>query len=521
MMKKNGRVVNMKQIVNIINFVRACEPRSKDDSFLFTTTKEELELCKKFNFPSTVLLQYDALIDKNYVNLINEYSENTEVGLWLEVVEPLTEAVGIEWRGRYPWDWHNDVGFLVGYLPEEREKLIDEAFLKFKETFGYFPASCGSWHIDAYSLKYMADKYGIAASCNCKEQYGTDGYTIWGGIYSGAYYPSEFNMLCPAQTAEHQINVPVFRMLGADPIYQYDMNIGEPDACQQVTSLEPVYGNSGCDSKWVSWYLSENFNNKGISLSYAQTGQENSMNWESIVKGLPMQLEILKTMKEENKIEIMTLADSGRWFSSSFSSTPPQAQMFDSDVRDNKYKTLWYNCKSYRLNVLYEAGKVQLRDLYIFNELFKEKFLDTNEESHSCSYFTLPVIDGYRFSDKNTRAGLYLYRDGAPLLISEPWRTFEKDAGANLYLGDMLKITAEEASILIRCKKADWYLCCIYAADAPVPYENITATELQMKFSCRENEYFSYKLKLGKGFFKKTKKGFAVFPENGEIRIIF
>lgn len=508
----------MKNIINIINFVRACEPRSEDDSFLFDTTKEELELCKKYNFPSTLLLQYDALIDKRYIELIDNYKDNTEIGLWFEVVEPLCNAAGISWRGRFPWDWHSDVGFLIGYTPEEREHLIDEAFLEFKKIFGFFPACCGSWHIDAHSLKYMYEKYGITASCNCKEQYGTDGYTIWGGIYSGAYFPSKNNMLCPASTKENQINVPVFRMLGADPIYQYDMNIGKS---QQVSSLEPVYGNSGCNKNWVSWYLNENFNNKGISLSYTQTGQENSMNWQDISKGLPMQFEIINKMRDAGKIEILTLSESGKWFSDNFDSTPPQAQMFDSDVNDNRYKTLWYNCKNYRLNVLYENGKIKIRDLYIFNELFKEKYLTETEKTHNCSYYTLPVIDGYRFSDENIRAGLYFRRHGHELEFSAPWRTFENEKSANVYLGEELKITADENSVFIRCDKINWYLEAINSPDAQVPYLEAEGKELTMKFQQTEEEGFSYKLTLDKGYFRSSDKGFMIFPENGTIKIIF
>lgn len=509
----------MKNIVNIINFVRKCEPRSEDDSFLFTSTQEELKLCKKYNFPSTVLLQYDALIDKKYIELINEYKDNTEIGLWFEVVEPLCEASGLEWKGRFPWDWHNDVGFLVGYTPQEREKLIDEAFSKFKEIFGYYPDSCGSWHIDAYSLKYMYEKYGITASCNCKEQYGTDGYTIWGGIYSGAYYPSKFNMLCPAKTKENQIDVPVFRMLGADPIYQYDMNIGDTDACQHVTSLEPVYGNSGCNKNWVKWYLAENFNDKGISLSYTQTGQENSMGWEDISKGLPIQFKILHKMQNEGKIEILTLADSGKWFKDNFDSTPPQAQMFDSDINDNRYKTLWYNCKNYRINVLYEKGRIWIRDLYLFNELLREKFLDTREDTHNCSYYNLPVIDGFRFSDKETRAGLYFCRHGHELEFSSPWRTFENNNTANIYLGEELKITTDESSIYIRCTKVSWYLSAINAKNADIPYISADNKTLQMQFTNHEYN-FSYELNTEKGYFKSSENGFMIFPEDGEIKIV-
>ena len=508
----------MKNIVNIINFVRACEPRVEDDSFLFTTTEEELKLCRKYNFNSTLLLQYDALLDERYVSLAKEYIDITEIGLWLEVVEPLCTAAGIPWRGRFPWDWHCNVGFLVGYEKDEREKLIDEAFKRFKDIFGYYPSSCGSWHIDVYSLSYMYEKYGITASCNCKEQYGTDGYTIWGGIYSGAYYPSKNNMLSPAVSPENQINVPVFRMLGADPIHQYDMNIG---GCQQVTSLEPVYGNSGCNKDWVKWYLNENFNNKGISLSYTQTGQENSMGWDRISKGLPMQLEILENMKNEEKIEIMTLSDSGKWFKANFAVTPPQAQMFDSDSEGNSIKTLWYNCRNYRINRHYEKGMLWIRDLYLFSDSFKEKFLTQKEETPNCSYYTLPVIDGYRFSDKNIRAGLYFCRHGHNLSFSSPWRTFEKDGCAHVYLDEELKIRVSEKSVTIKCPLKSWYLEAVNAENIELPYIEAEGKSLRMKFKSFGEEYFYYGLTLSKGYFSHSTKGFIIFPEDGEIEMIF
>jgi hypothetical protein len=43
----------------------------------------------------------------------------------------------------------------------------------------------------------------------------------------------------PAQNAENQIPVPIFRMLGSDPIHQYDNGLGT--GWQRVVSLEPVY----------------------------------------------------------------------------------------------------------------------------------------------------------------------------------------------------------------------------------------------------------------------------------------
>ena len=100
------------------------------------------------------------------------------------------EKAGLKWRGRFDWDWAANVGFSPGYTPEERRKLVDVYMADFRAIFGYYPRTVGSWFIDEVTLAYMAGHYGIVASCNCKDQVGTDGYTLWGGYWNQAYYPS-------------------------------------------------------------------------------------------------------------------------------------------------------------------------------------------------------------------------------------------------------------------------------------------------------------------------------------------
>ena len=166
------------RIVNIINFIRQVEPRDKNitEDVLYETVHEQVKLLTKYNLQGTFLLQYDALINPRYQTLLKkEIERGSEIGGWWEITQPHVEAAGLTWRGRYAWDWHADVGFATGYTPEEREKLVDVYMEKFKSIFGKYPASIGSWFIDAHSLGYMYDKYGIKASCNCKDQYGTDG----------------------------------------------------------------------------------------------------------------------------------------------------------------------------------------------------------------------------------------------------------------------------------------------------------------------------------------------------------
>lgn len=501
----------MKNIANIINFVRGCEPREKDDSYLFSTVKNELELCKKYGFKSTVLLQYDALVDPKYIQLLKEYNELIEIGLWFEVVQPLAEACGIEWHGRFPWDWHNDVGFLVGYMPEERIKIIDEAFRKFKEIFGCYPAVAGSWHIDAFSLDYMYNKYNIIASCNCKEQCLTDGYTIWGGFFNGAYYPSKKNMLCPASTDKNQIDVPVFRMLGADPIYQYDFGIGNTEVGQGVKSLEPVYGNSGADEKWVEWYLKENYNPKNLNLAYTQLGQENSFGWERINNGLSMQFEMLDKKIKSGEIELLTLGEAGEKFKTLYKTTPPQSICIDSDYTSADCKTFWYASRFYRANLMYQNGRIWIRDLFVFDEDFAEKYLTEREPTHNCEYYNLPVMDGYRFSSDKIRAGIYFYKDGKKLKSDGEYQSNSDSVS----LGDNIRFSFTENKAEIKCPN-DCTMRFEYSDCKYLTYRKVESKKLLMSFNG-----YDYSLSVSDGTFCEDSTGFFVKPENGKITFVF
>jgi len=182
------------KIVNIINFIRLCEPREDEitEEVLYETVVKQVEIMKKYKLGGTFFLQYDALMDSRYQQLLKALpADSFEIGAWWEIPQPLVENAGYKWRGRYPWDWHADVGFATGYSPAEREKLADVYMADFKKIFGYYPKSIGSWFIDAHTLNYMYEEYNIIASCNCKDQIGTDGYSMWGGYWNQAYYPSK------------------------------------------------------------------------------------------------------------------------------------------------------------------------------------------------------------------------------------------------------------------------------------------------------------------------------------------
>ena len=63
------RIIAMRpQIINIINFIRAVEPREPVD--LLTPVKKQAELMQKHKLRGTFLLQYDALISPEYTDFL-------------------------------------------------------------------------------------------------------------------------------------------------------------------------------------------------------------------------------------------------------------------------------------------------------------------------------------------------------------------------------------------------------------------------------------------------------------------
>lgn len=444
---------NAPRIVNIINFIRQLEPRDANitEDVLYETVYEQVKQLVQYDLRGTFLLQYDALINPRYQSLLMaEKLRGSEIGGWWEITQPHVEAAGLKWRGKYPWDWHANVGFATGYTPEEREKLVDVYMEKFKSIFGEYPSSIGSWFIDAHSLAYMYDKYGIIASCNCKDQVGTDGYTLWGGYWNQAYYPSRKNAYMPAQNAKNQIDVPVFRMLGSDPIYQYDNGVG--GHLQGVITLEPVYNEGGADRQWVESFFKSIFEDPCLAFNYTQAGQENSFTWEGMKKGLEIQIPMLADLSKKGKIRIETLAESGKWFKKQFAVTPATAVTALTDPRNEGRKTVWYNSRYYRANLLWEDNTIRFRDIHLFDERFESEYLKKAGTSTQCVYTTLPIVDGCLWSDAKELAGLRFVRldkDGAKTELV--WDNFSvTEVSKNTLKVECKAISGEVLNILFK-----------------------------------------------------------------------
>lgn len=408
------------KIINIMNFVRYIDER-KENSIepMYETTKGELALVNELKLPNTFLLQYDAVCDEKYQRLFKqEATERTELGLWYEIVRPLCDACDIPFNSEYgwSWDWHIVPGFSMAYTPKQRERLADEAMRKFREVFGYYPKTVASWLIDTHTVNYLADRYDISAFAICRDQVSTDAYTLIGGYFNGAYYPSRNNMFTPAQSDALRVNVPMFRLLGPCPIHNYEAKkylSPEQKPLHQCFTLEPVYGPGG-RSESVDWFFRTYFENEDLGFSYAQLGQENSFGCShDLVTPLRMQFEKLPALKG---VAVEKMCDTGERFKRAFPGKTPATALVALDNWDTEdLQSAWYDCENYTANICRFEDATFLRALFLFDERVPEAYLEKTCTTFDAVYENLPIIDNLSWHpDEKKRCGLILDESAAP-----------------------------------------------------------------------------------------------------------
>lgn len=503
-------------IVHLINFIRGVEPREPVD--LIEPVIRQSDLARQHGLPVTWLVQYDAMIDPRFSDLLKQMPPEDEIGVWLEFMQPLVERAGLRWSGRYPWDWHVNVGFSIGYSPDERTRMIDIFLTEFRETFGFAPKSAGSWFIDAHSLAHLETRHGITAFCNCKDQWGTDGYTLWGGYFNQAYYPSKQNSYIPAQTAAAQINVPVFRMLGSDPINQYEIGLDTVhNNGQLVLTLEPV-SPGGADPAWTDQFLKNTFETPCLSFGYTQAGQENSFGWPAMAKGLIHQHQRIAELRDRGLVRVETLAQSGAWFRQKYPLTPPSALVAPHDLNAPQRGALWYCSRDYRASLVWDDGELRIRDIQHFDERRAEPFLTITCPSTACKYDALPVMDGFLWSSAEQRAGLRIMTEnGTPLQLADTPQCTEGDAQTlHVKLTDDFAFTFHESDFVLEGPaQTNWHVEASWAHTAATALVRAEPDCLYY-----QHEGYAYTVPVLAGLAEARSAGFTLKPDqHSRIRL--
>jgi hypothetical protein len=506
--------------INVVNFIRLVESRFAMD--MLQPVREQMALVRAHALPATWLLQFDALVAGPFVAFLKQHmADNHEVGFWFEMNQKLCAAAGIAWRGRpdYEWDPDPTVAFTIGYQPAERIKLADAAMKTFHAIWGRYPRSVASWNLDALVIQHLVDRYGVCALAVCRDQIATDGFTIWGAPIAG-YYPSKNNAWSPALAAAHQVDAPVFRMLGQDPVYYYTRQWHLPDGTQlhQPDTIEPVWV-SGRSKPFVDAFLAMLAKGPSLGFAYAQMGQENTFPWAEQAQAYPMQMKALAKLRDDSAVHVETMESSGRRFKKTFRQTPAQAQVQLVDPFGNTrpaQRSIWYQSRFYRANLHLRGNIAFFRDITVYSDRFAQPFLQVPTRQKTVDQKMLAVLDGYHWSanpgDIDTHAaGGYFFVDGAPLMLEGTPDVTEEGQALVVTMaaghGRMLTLRFDERTITCALGPHDQARLAIsFQWDtAKAPLQEVTAGSASYRWQA-----FDYRATVRHGRAEKTSSGWEL-----------
>lgn len=505
--------------------MRSYDYYGKDDPQNIDTLKSQINLYNSLELPATYMPEYDCLVKPGYVEALKAgMKQSDEIGLWFEITGELCRDAGVKWRSTRDrsWDFYVCPGFIMSYSTEEKHRLIDTAMRKVYDIFGVYPQCAGAWLLDSETMAYMNAHYDMKAYVICREQWGMDGYTLWGGPYFGGYYPSRNNMLTPAGCKDNQLSVPVFRMYISDPIYSYYEFGGKElnGIDYHLFTQEPVW-RCGQDPEWVKWMFDSLFSDRNDSFACYQLGQETGFGFgDELRTGLMMQCKYALEHRKRYGLEFITLSQTGERFIEKFDSTPDNFTYIESDWAEQGKKSVWFNNRRYRINLFGDSNSVRIRDLQLFDDSYTERFLNQPCRSEWAIYDNLPVVDGVRFTpgcdEKNipfdnkwdgrkygTPAGMYF--DGS--------RITGADGGTHRVELDNGRISAvfKSDSIMFKSNCGDFHLTFEYADNLPY------ITSIQENKIVYGHRGFEYCLALKHG----TISGKMIASENGSMEFEF
>lgn len=374
--------------VVIVNPVRGDEffdPKPQD---FLKGFKIQKQLIDSLNLSTTWLLRFDILNSPSISNF-KSISKNQELGIFLEITPSLAKAAEISYPEKGIF-WHDaNKIFLSGFRPEERIKLIDVVFEKFKNNFGYYPKSVGAWHVDSYSADYMKRKYGISGVLICADQFGTDGYQVWGGWWGVPFYPSRFNILTPAQTAENKLDVVVYWWAARDPQLGYGGSVEE--STYSVQANDYLGRSLGIEyfRKLLDVYLNDGANQFG----QLTIGLENDNNWQKIGSEFALQMEEISSRQKKGELKVLTMQKFTSWYQEKFKKMSPPHQING-----------WMMTPEYRVGLSEENGERIIRDLRVYNERWPEANLLTANPWGTLSLNNPYKIDSVRFESSAVKA---------------------------------------------------------------------------------------------------------------------
>lgn len=349
--------------------------------------KAQYEQIKNRNFPATWLITFDVLTNEEAISSLRKFDNKQELGLFFEVSPNFARASDVIYNQTDSWHRSNSL-FLNGYSQQDRIKLINHLFNTFKKEFGYFPKSVGAWWIDAFSLEYMSEKYGVIANLNVADQAGTDGYSIWGTYWSSPYYPSKINAAFPANTKENKLDVVTIRWASRDPLNGYK----SPDERESTRFSTQDYFTIGLGHDYFESLL-RLYTNR--DFGHITIGLEGDFPPEVYDGNFSTQLSIAQRLEADGEVKFLTMSDFANAYRNKYKIFSPSGLIESNDLLGGSKKIFWFQNPNYRIGLVYNSNsnQAEIIDLRSYYKDFTEPFYLSPNKQYDLFSIVPSIID--------------------------------------------------------------------------------------------------------------------------------
>ena len=395
-------------------------------------------MIKKESLPATWLLTYNALENKGILSVVKSMDKNQELGIFLEVSQEFSDAAGVEYHNTGFWHHANSV-FLSGYTQEERRLLIDKVFSKFKDVFGYYPTSVGSWWTDSFSLSYMKGKYGITANLVCSDQFATDGYQIWGQPWQVPYYPSKYHSGVFASNLEVKLDVVNLQWASRDPLNGYYSSL--------FSTQDYLVSDRNLDINYFEKLVRLYTNQEDSGFGQITVGLEADFDPEGYQKEFAKWMDLVSKLKNTEEINIITMKDFAEWYRKKYPGLSPASFLETEDLLGGGVKAVWSQSPEYRLFYTIDPAtkEITVRDLRFYNANLEEPYYYSPNRNFTLVINVPAVVDEISFKE-----GIKKFKPGTNNIIEK----FSKEALVVPLGGVLIKGLSSEAIHFFKQKKA-------------------------------------------------------------------
>jgi hypothetical protein len=328
--------------------------------------RTQQEIAHKNGLKTTIQMTYASLFNDEAVAIAKEHHK--EYGD--EIALTLLGLPCKEFREKY-----KTKDFCIWmFSMEDKKSIVNDVFGKFRERFGFYPESTGSYYMDAELINYVKESYPSVkcAVATCWEEgpkaYHTcnnSWYTLMDGGPWNPWIPSKQNTHAPAANKAEDSGIVAIPHLSRDLLACYDGNGSNFGTHPQNVLRGMIYKDGQYPYLYniIDQYRHLAKFNRGYcyNMMFVGPGWMNKMGrWEAPYELLKKSYEdgmaYYGKLKKEGKLRDMTMSEFADHYRATKAYTEPECALWKDILYGSDKQLFWYVDPFMRIGVNMDQG---------------------------------------------------------------------------------------------------------------------------------------------------------------------